>query len=316
MNELMKEIIPPISTEILESELTKDKFMRVTNYGGNEIYSITHHDSPNLMLEVGRLRELTFRAAGGGTGKDCDIDDYDTHKNPYSQLIVWDPENKEILGGYRYILCKDSGKKEDSSPMLATTGLFQFEDKFINEYLPVTIELGRSFVQPAYQATSKGRKGLFALDNLWDGLGVLVADYPDQKYFIGKVTMYLTYNQLGRDLILYLFKKHMGDKEGLMKPHTPLPFHHTEEELAKILCHDNFKEDYKVLGQTIRNLGENIPPLINTYINTSSSMRTFGTALNTKFGDVEETGIMIHIPDIYPNKKDRHIQTYLAQKDK
>ncbi|MBN2681155.1 MAG: GNAT family N-acetyltransferase [Bacteroidales bacterium] len=310
----MKEIIAAIPKEVLEKELTEDKFMRVTNYGNNHLYSVTHHDSPNVMLEIGRLRELTFRAAKGGTGKDADIDDYDTCSKPYSQLIVWNPESKEILGGYRYILCKNAEKDDEGNFKLATRGLFEFSEKFVNEYLPLTIELGRSFVVPSYQATGGGKQSLFTLDNLWDGLGALIIDHPEIKYFFGKVTMYTTYNQLARDLILYFFKKRFPDNLGLMKPHKPLSFHHSEKKLQGILNGNTYQEDYKILSQNVRSLGENIPPLINTYMNTSPNMMSFGTAMNYKFGEVEETGIIIHIPDIFPQKKDRHINTYIEQK--
>lgn len=312
----MKEIIAAIPRKTLEKELSEDKFMRVTNYGNNHLYSVTHHNSPNVMLEIGRLRELTFRAAGGGTGKEADIDAFDTSEKSYSQLIVWNPDAKEILGGYRYIICKNSEIDDAGNYKLATTGLFEFSDKFKNDYLPVTIELGRSFVVPTYQVTGGGRQNLYTLDNLWDGLGVVVVDNPEMKYFIGKVTMYTTYDLLARDLILYFFKKRFPDLQKLMKPHKPLAFHHAEKELKAILNGNSYQEDYKILSQKVRSLGENIPPLINTYINTSPTMKTFGTALNLRFGEVEETGIMIHIPDIFPQKKDRHIDTYLAQKTK
>ncbi|MCF8363329.1 MAG: GNAT family N-acetyltransferase, partial [Prolixibacteraceae bacterium] len=114
----MKEIISKIPTELIDAELTNNKFMRKTNKGGNHIYIITAHDSPNTMKEIGRLREITFRQAGGGTGKDSDIDAYDTSETPYKQLIVWDPDAKEILGGYRYILCNELGYTENGEPNL------------------------------------------------------------------------------------------------------------------------------------------------------------------------------------------------------
>lgn len=100
----MEEIIAPISKEILKAELSEDKRLRFTNKSHNEIYVITHQDSPNVMKEIGRLREIAFRAAGGGTGKAMDIDEYDVMENPYKQLVVWNPEAEEILGGYRYLL--------------------------------------------------------------------------------------------------------------------------------------------------------------------------------------------------------------------
>ena len=191
----MEEIIAPISKEILKSELTEDKRLRFTNKSNNEIYIITHQDSPNVMREIGRLREIAFRAAGGGTGLPLDIDEYDTMENPYKQLIVWNPEAEEILGGYRYLLGTDVQFDEKGKPILATSHMFNFSDKFIKEYLPTTIELGRSFVTLEYQSTRAGSKGLFALDNLWDGLGALTVVMPNVKYFFGKVTMYPSYNR-------------------------------------------------------------------------------------------------------------------------
>ena len=166
----MKPIIVPISRDLIESELSHERFVRKTNYGDNKIYIVNHHNAPHVMLEIGRLREVSFRSAGGGTGDEIDIDENDTCEVPYQQLIVWNEEDKEIIGGYRYILCRDAFL-EDGSLNLSTAHLFDFSEKFVKEYIPHTIELGRSWVQPAYQPSVSNRKGLFSLDNLWDGLG-------------------------------------------------------------------------------------------------------------------------------------------------
>ena len=218
----MEEIIEPISKELLKAELTEEKRLRMTNKSHNQIYIITAQDSPNIMKEIGRLREIAFRAAGGGTGKPLDIDEYDIMENPYKQLIVWNPEAEEILGGYRYLLGTDVRYDEKGAPILATAHMFNFSEKFLKEYLPTTIELGRSFVTVEYQSTRAGSKGLFALDNLWDGLGALTVVMPNVKYFFGKVTMYPSYHRQGRDMILYFLKKHFGDKENLITPMKPL----------------------------------------------------------------------------------------------
>ena len=303
----MKPIIPPIDKEIIKAELTKVTFLRNTNFGENEIYEFSALESPILMREVGRLRELAFRSAGGGTGDEIDIDNFDTDPDPYIQLIVWDPEEEEIVGGYRYFACSDKDQSFYQEPNLATTDLFKFSDRFKADYLPLMIELGRSFVQPRYQSKTAGRKALFALDNLWDGLGCLVTKYPRMQYFFGKVTMYLSYNQKARDLILYFMNKYFPDPENLVVPFQPLYLNTPEEELKSILCGAEYKEDHKILNVQVRKLNENIPPLINSYMNLSSTMKTFGTSLNPHFGEVEETGIMISIEDIYPTKKERHI---------
>ena len=214
----MEEIIAPVSKELLKAELTEDKRLRMTNRSHNQIYIVTAHDSPHTMQEIGRLREIAFRAAGGGTGKAVDIDEFDIMEHPYKQLIVWNPEAEEILGGYRYILGTDVRFDAQGQPLLATAHMFHFSDRFLRDYLPTTIELARSFVTLEYQSTRMDSKGLFALDNLWDGLGALTVVMPNVRYFFGKVTMYPNYSRRGRDMILYFLRKHFGDKEELVTP--------------------------------------------------------------------------------------------------
>lgn len=306
----MEDIIKPVSKDILKAELTDDKRLRMTNKSNNYIYIITHQDSPNVMREIGRLREVAFRAAGGGTGLSLDIDEYDTMENPYKQLIVWNPDAEEILGGYRYILGTDVNFDEKGHPILATSHMFDFSEKFIKEYLPTTIELGRSFVTLEYQSTRAGSKGLFALDNLWDGLGALTVIMPSVKYFFGKVTMYPSFHRHGRDMILYFLKKHFGDKESLITPTRPLILESLEEDLAKLFDKKTFKEDYKTLNTEVRKLGYNIPPLVNAYMSLSPAMKMFGTAINYGFGDVEETGILIAVDEILEDKRIRHIESF------
>jgi len=310
----MKNIIEEVPASEIKKELNESTFLRKTNFGSNELYTVTHQNAPNTMLEIGRLREIAFRTAGGGTGKEADIDEYDTSSHPYNQLIVWDPQNEIILGGYRYLLCKEAEVDENGDYILATTALFNFSERFKKEYSPYVLELGRSFVRPDFQSSKTGRKSLYTLDNLWDGLGALACENPDVKYFYGKMTMYQSYNKMARDLILYVLDKHFGDREDLVAPKNPLLLHHNKEDIAKIFKADSFKEDYKTLFYEVRKLGENIPPLVNSYMNLSSSMKSFGTALNREFGDVEETGILVTFNEIYPNKTERHISSYKKEK--
>ena len=310
---MQEEIIQPIDRNLIEQELAENKFLRKTNNGNNEIYVITHHNSPHTMQELGRLREESFRTAGGGTGKPVDIDEFDTAEVPYKQLIVWDPAEKEIVGGYRYILGHEVKINDDGSPMLATSGLLNYSEKFIREYLPSTIELGRSFVQPKYQPSRESRKGLFSLDNLWDGLGSLVVDNPEIKYFFGKVTMYEHFNPVARDMILFFLNKLFPDTEKLAYPKEPLGYKTDTTGFNELFSCDTFEKNHRVLVQSVRKYNENIPPLVNSYMSLSPTMKTFGTAWNEEFGGVEETGILITIADIYENKKNRHIATYIKE---
>ncbi len=308
-----KEIIQPISKALLKSELTSEKQLRMTNKSHNEIYIITGNDSPNVMKEIGRLREIAFRSAGGGTGKSMDIDEFDAGDNCYKQLIVWNPEAEEIIGGYRYMLGSDWNLDTEGQPMLATSHMFHFSEKFLKEYMPYTAELGRSFVSLEYQNVRKNSKSIFALDNLWDGLGALTVINPDIKYFFGKMTMYPSYIRRGRDMILYFLKKHFDDKDNLIVPMKPLVIDADPKELEKLFCKDDFKEDYRILNTEIRKLGYNIPPLVNAYMGLSPTMKLFGTAINYGFGDVEETGILIAVDEILEEKRVRHIDSFIDE---
>lgn len=306
----MEKIIDPIDRQLIMSELTHDKLLRHTNKLDNEIYIVDAHTSPNTMREIGRLREIAFRSAGGGTGKSCDIDEFDTMATPCRQLIVWDPEDKEIISGYRFILGKDITFNEAGEPNIATSHMFRFSDKFIREYLPGTLELGRSFVALDYQTTKAGPKAIYALDNIWDGLGALTVKYPEIEYLFGKVTMYPQFGAECRDMILFFLHKYFPDPDELVRPIHPLEPSSDTEELQRLFSGLNFKEDYKILNHEVRKHGLNIPPLVNAYMSLSPTMRMFGTAINTEFGNVEESGIYFKIADIFEEKKQRHIDTY------
>lgn len=304
----MEEIIPPISKEVLKSELTKDRFLRYTRKGDNEIYVVNQKNAPNTLQEIGRLREVTFRASGGGTGLSVDLDEFDTNEICYEQLIVWSPEDEEIIGGYRFIKCADAIDDSTGEIHLSTTHYFDFSDRFIKEYLPYTIELGRSWVQPNFQPTVNPRKGLFALDNIWDGLGALVIFNPEIRYFFGKVTMYPNYNTASRDFLLHFMHHYFPDNENLMKPFHPLVQNYDKKYVEEQLKGLDFKDGFKVLNAAVRENGEFIPPLVNIYMNLSPTMKTFGTAVNPEFGNVEETGILVTIADIFEEKKERHMK--------
>lgn len=309
----MKQIIDPVSRELIIQELTEDRFLRETNRTNNEIYIVNHHNAPNTVREIGRLREVTFRDAGGGTGKEIDIDAYDTAEVPYEQLIIWDPSQHEIIGGYRYINCNNVPRDENGDIKLATSRLFNITDKFKTDYLPYLIELGRSFIQPKYQSTKAGSKAIFALDNLWDGLGALMIREPNLKYFFGKVTMYKSYNTEARDMILSFLNHFFSDPDNLITPLEPLDLGAQYHKVEKMFDGMEYPVAYKHLSAEVRKKGENIPPLVNAYMGLSPSMKTFGTISNDHFGGVEETAILITLKDIYSKKVQRHLVSYIDE---
>ncbi len=303
-------VIDPIPTEKLKSELTPDRLLRHSNRGGNELYVVDSKCAPNVMREIGRLREIAFRLDGGGTGKEVDIDEFDLMDPPLKQLVVWDPRARQIVGGYRYILGRDVKTQIDGSPRIATAHMFRFSKEFMADYLPYTIELGRSFVRIEAQAT-RHSGAIFALDNLWDGLGALTVKHPEIKYLFGKVTMYPTYNSECRNMILHFFNRHFSDPDRLVRPIIPLDTHADNRALNRLFpAGGSLRDDYVHLNHLVREHGFNIPPLVNAYMTLSPTMRYFGTAINPEFGDVEESAILITVSDITEEKKRRHIDSY------
>lgn len=303
-------IIEPVDAALIEAELTPERLLRTSNKGGNEIYVADGRECKAVMREVGRLREIAFRSAGGGTGKECDIDEFDLMDPPCRQLVVWDPESKLILGGYRFILGRDIRMAPDGSPRIATSHMFRFSPEFVEHYLPRTIELGRSFVRLEYQSSKAGAKAIFVLDNLWDGLGALTVVYPEIEYLFGKMTMYPSYSRTCRDMILYFLHKHFPDPDGLVRPIEPFDIDIDHAAMEALFTGDCFKEDYKILNHAVRELGVNIPPLVNSYMGLSPTMRMLGTAINHEFGEVQESGIFFAISDIFEEKKERHIGSF------
>lgn len=310
----MEEIINPVPLDLIKAELTPKCKLMDTNKGGNELYVVDCHNAPNTLREIGRIRELTYRAAGGCSGKALDLDEYDFLEKPYQQLIVWDPDAQAIIGGYRFLLGRDAVLREDGQPNVTSSHLYRFSDKFIREYLPKTMELGRSFVAPDYQSSKAGPKALFTMDNLWDGIAGVLLSNPGVEYFFGKMTIYRTYDKAARELIFRFLEKHFPDEEELIRPYKPLRGRLDNRLLDLILTEDGLGDDLRCLKKALRKLGTSIPPLVNSYINASSTMKVFGSTVNDELSDAIETGLMIRFDEVYPEKRDRHILTFLAKR--
>lgn len=309
----LSHIRPAVPVEAIKAELTQERFVRYTSKLNNEIYIVNVHNSPETVQEVGRLRELTFASADGGTGKPVDLDELDLSDNPYQQLIVWNPEEEEIVGGYRFIDgATIAGGKGNPQHDLSMGHYFQFSPQFLEEYLPHSIELGRSWVQPKYQPAVDPRKGMFALDNIWDGLGAIVLKYENMRHFYGKVTMYPSYDRNARNWVLNFLEHYFPDTEGLMHPILQaelqiLPGLEQHFPIDRLDFSTNFKKGLRNLGKLTSEFGESVPPLIKQYMVLSPEMKTFGTFVNADFGNVEETGILISVDKIYEEKRSRYI---------
>ncbi len=302
----MKQIIPPVETSLLISEL-EGHLLRPSNKADNLIYDITAHECPNVMREIARLREISYRDGGGATGQEMDIDEMDTMVKPYHQLIVWDPEHQQIIGGYRYLLGKDA-EIRDGQPFITSAHLFHYSERFIRDYLPQTIEFGRAFVQPMYQQREMGVKALFALDNIWDGIGAIMYNHPELRYMIGKVTIYPDYNATARELIYHYLDIYHRGEEGLFEPYNPLPL---KKEVDLPFKGDDPQENYHILQHAVREQGTVIPPMFSAYLNITNELQFFGNAVNDELANVYETGIMVDLTTVYQEKKERYITPYV-----
>lgn len=309
----MEPIIEPVSREALKAELTPETFLRTTNRAGNELY-VVGPKAVNVIREIGRLREIAFRQDGGGTGKPLDIDEFDTDPAyGYKQLVLWDPEAQEIIGGYRFCLCSNALFNREGQPVLTSSHMFHFTKKFIKQYLPYTLELGRSFVSIEYQSSKAGAKSLYALDNLFDGIAAIGILYKKQlRYFFGKATIYREYPTEAREMVMCFLKKYFGKGHRLLSLRKEVKV----EKAARLRYYKlfkglSFKEGYRVLKGEIQKMGVSIPPLVNTYMNLSPSMIYFGTGINDEFGDVYDSGILVNFLEMYPEKRQRHAESFV-----
>ena len=305
-----KTIIEPVDKALIKAELTEERLLRETNRAGNLLYVVDNSCAPNVVREIGRLREIAFRDGGGGTGKEVDLDQFDLDPAfRYKQLVLWDPDAEQIIGGYRFVLCDEVMYDRDGQPIMPSSHLFTFTRSYLRSAFLRTIELSRSFVAPDYQSTKNATKSLYALDNLFDGLGALIVLYKGRmEYFFGKMTIYPSFPEEALQMLLYFLRKHFSTKEDRMViPKNPIRVK-SSRKFAGVFTETTFREDYKILKAEIsKRYGVHIPPLVNTYMNMSPTMRSFGAGINDEFGNVIEAGILIKFDELHPEKIKRHV---------
>lgn len=301
---MMEKIIEPVKREKLITELKFCKLIKQTFRRGNEIYSFTNTDAPSLMVEVGRLREKAFRSIGCGTGDILDLDDYDFGNGAYRQLIVWNPRDQEIVGGYRYAVGSNYLQRTER---LSMCHYFRYSRKFTADYLPFSIELGRAWVNPSHRLSSSVSNSIFALDNLWEGIGAIIAENKDVRYLYGKVTIPENYNPIACILLTWFLNHYFKRKSNLMSPRKPVTSPQVLAIAGEKVTGTNPEKDYKIIANYIRSQDVVVPPLISAYLKLAQRIIVFGTTSNPELGNAFETGILIAIKDIYPEKHERYI---------
>ncbi|MFB6340443.1 lysophospholipid acyltransferase family protein [Saccharicrinis sp. FJH62] len=277
-------IILPVDPEVLEKEIfalpAEHKLMSRNEF---DVYYASKDLIPNILREIGRLREITFREVGEGTNRSFDLDDYDTY---YDQLFVWNRVEKELLGGYRLgrgdIIIEKYGKKG-----FYITSLFDVDDEMIPVFSQ-TIEMGRSFVVSKYQ------KKPLSLFLLWNGILKFVLKHNTHRYLMGPVSISNDFSQFSKELIMSFIRKYYFNTELAAYIHPKMEFKVSgfrEHEVESIL--DQHKDDLKKLDNYISTLeiqGMRIPVLIKKYL--SQNARVVGFNVDPDF-NYSLDGLMI-----------------------
>ncbi|TVR51188.1 MAG: GNAT family N-acetyltransferase [Spirochaetaceae bacterium] len=292
----------PVAPEHLRDEFSRLKPIR--EYKGAEVYLFRAADAPAIMDEIGRIREVEYRKIGAGRNVERDIDHFDTDPDGYAQLVAWDPENAEIVGMYRFILGRTVAHHGDLSA-LRTSTIFEFADEFVTEYLPRSIELGRSVVN------SSAKRAILGLFVVWAGLGALVNEYPWLRYLFGNVSIYADWPQAARDALLrFLDRRHRGPVNLLRarprfryKPSPPRSDTPVRAELS-------YDADYQALTDELGGFGLTVPPILISYMRAADRVETYDTALDPDFGAAYETAIVVDVESVNDKTRNRFLDNY------
>ncbi|MBN1153991.1 lysophospholipid acyltransferase family protein [candidate division KSB1 bacterium] len=289
-------IIHPIDRKLLRDELAKAELLTVTS-DNKKIYLVNFINGQNLVREIGRLREVTFRKVGEGTGNKLDIDEYDRY---YQHVVIWDENEMEIIGSYRL------GDATEIIPKYGPQGfynasLFMFSDDFI-PYLEKSLELGRSFIQQKYWRSN-------ALDLLWQGIGAFLKNKPELKYLFGAVSISDNYSEYAKTLLVYFYNYYFGDPENLARSkHRFLLTKQEEEEAMQVVSGSNYEQDFRNLKFTLKTLGFSVPILFRRYTELceGDGVKFLDFGIDESFSNTVDGLVFISLDKLKPSKQKRY----------
>lgn len=289
-------IAHPVDRKMLKSTLKKSQLLGQTQ-DGKKIYLYDFEQDSPVMHEIGRLRELTFRTVEEGTGTSIDLDSYDTR---YRHLVLWDEEELEIVGAYRLGECKNL-TREKGKDNLYTSTLFNLKPE-IAPYLPYSIELGRSFVQPRYW-------GKRSLDYLWFGIGAYVAQHPEIKYLFGPVSLSDAYPQNAKELIIGFYQQQLGSGQDLAEAKRPVTLSKNNQKIAEEMLSGDYKESFKKLNTLLDLDGVKVPTLFKQYaeVTDDKGCRFIDFSIDPNFNACIDALIMVELDKLKPKKRDRYL---------
>ena len=295
-----KNIIHPVDRKLLKAQLRKKDLIGLTN-DEKEIYFVDFISSPDVVKEISRLREITFRKVGEGTGNKADRDIYD--KN-YKHLVLWDDDKLEIAGAYRIGFCREIISENGINGLYSST-LFNYSERLTNR-LDVSLELGRSFVQAKYWNTN-------ALSYLWQGLGAILLINPEIKFLFGGVSLSNSYLKEAKELIIYFYKKWFrADSNLAYAKNRFIISEKRNEELKNIFSSDDYKNEFKILKNMLKVYGHSVPTLFKQYseLCEKGGIEFLDFGIDADFQNCVDGLIMVEVDKIKYSKKEKYINNH------
>lgn len=295
--ETEKNVIHPVSARQLRFQIYNNEFIGQTT-DGKKIFLVEYEKSKDIIREIARLRELTFRKVGEGTGTKKDSDKFDKY---YKHIVLWDDNQLEIVGSYRLANGK-SVLTELNTDAFYTSTLFKFNNNFI-PLLFNAVELGRSFVQSKYWNS-------FALDYLWQGIGRYLSINQHIRYLFGPVSLSNNYSSEAKDMIVFFFSKWFPPKRNYITSINPFELSkNSVEKLNQIFNGDDYQKELVILKNLLDNHGFTIPVLYKQYADLClpGGVQFLGFNIDSNFGNCVDALILVDLYYLKENKKRRYL---------
>jgi hypothetical protein len=332
----MTVLADPVPPETLAAQLGERT--RILDFRGVEVHAFAAEEAPDVMCEVGRIREKEFRAVGAGRNLALDLDDLDFGPFAYRQLVAWDPQRRELVAAYRYILCGDLvcddpgstdpgstdvtpekaasvGNRPRNFPgygQLRTSRLFDFSETMKREILPYSVELGRSVVN---REAAKAIMGLYCA---WAGLGALTREYTHLDSFFGNFSVYSSYPPEAIALLVRFLERHHRDPDRLLAPRAGLSCE-IDRSLADPFTvagnkesQTDYDKDYDTLLSSMARLGAAVPPILLSYLGATRNLVYLGAARDDDFGGAVECAILVPLKGLNEKARARFVDSYTS----
>ena len=296
-------IAHPEDRRILRRELKQSQMLGETK-DGKQIYLFDSFRDSAVMKELGRLREISFRKVGEGSGEKRDLDKYDHY---YRHIILWDEEELEIVGAYRIAEANRIIENEGLKALYCSS-LFSLSEG-LTPKLEQGIELGRSFVQPKYW-------GKRSLDYLWFGIGAYLRHHPKVRYMFGPVSLSNSYPQAAKDLIVHFYSHYYSSAHPLARANAPYILNPSEkQQMYELFAGDNLQEDFLILREQLDHLGVTVPTLYKQYTELCEpgGIEFLDFSVDADFGYCIDGLILVDIDKVKARKRERYITAGLER---